>query len=380
MKKVTSLILTFIMVIGIVIIPVTANAATTSFNLVIGQTYGGTIEEGSWLSQNSHEYTFTTDKSANVAIAVYSENTSMTWSLASTDYSVYISTQKVPMAGLCYLPKGKTYKLSVSGAGQYALQLKMSDPDKISMKGKSCKLSTTNPKKVQFKFTGTKDYAKDNLSIKNSTKKVADASFTIDSNNAGTLKIKPKYIGKTVITLKMAGSNSVKYTVHGVHGYWFIAKGDKVKAPKPAGVKKPKWKTSKKSVCTVNKKTGKVKAKKGGKVTITAKKGKVSYKLTTVITDYIKLGKKTYKKIKEQVNNPDKLKIYNVYSGYSKQVDTSRKIPVLVVDYGSTNENGAMVRSKIMAFYDEVMEPHFTNGWSIDNIISRKSISPSKIK
>lgn len=385
MKKLVSALLTVIMVIGIIVIPVSANAATTSFSLVLGTTYSETIEEATgiaaYLSPNTHEYTFSMSSSSNVTIAIVSDQTdSQSWTLKSSDYDINFGTQKMPTSGICYLPKDKTYTLTISGAGKYAFVLSKASPDKISMKAKSCKLKTTAEKTVPFTFTGTKDYAKANLSIKNSTKKVADASFTIDSNNAGTLKIKPKYIGKTVITLKMAGSNSVKYTVHGVHGYWFIAKGDKVKAPKPAGVKKPKWKTSKKSVCTVNKKTGKVKAKKGGKVTITAKKGKVSYKLTTVITDYIKLGKKTYKKIKEQVNNPDKLKIYNVYSGYSKQVDTSRKIPVLVVDYGSTNENGAMVRSKIMAFYDEVMEPHFTNGWNIDNIISRKSISPSKIK
>ncbi len=371
MKKFLSVILTAVMIIGIVIIPVTANAATTSFNLVLEQTYSGKIEEATGinalLSQNSHEYTFTMDKSANVAIAVYSETTSMTWSLSSTDYSVNTGSQKIPMAALCYLPKDKTYKLTVSGAGTYALLVKMSDPDKISMKSKSYKATTTEAKKIPFTFTGTKDYAKDNLRLKNSKSKVADASISIDSDNSGTLTIKPKYIGKTVIT-------------YGVHGYWFVAKGDKAKAPKPAGVSKPKWKSSKKSIATVNKKTGKIYAKKGGKVTIIAKKGKVSYKLTTVITDYIKLGKKTYRKIKEQVNNPDKLKIYNVYKGYSKQIDTSRKIPVVVVDYGSTNANGAMIRNKIMAFYNEVMEPQFANGWSIDNIIGRKSIKPSKIK
>jgi hypothetical protein len=178
----------------------------------------------------------------------------------------------------------------------------------------------------------------------------------------------------------MKGSNSIKYTFYGTSGYWFVAKGSKAKAPAPAGVSKPKWKSSKKKVATIKKKTGKIKAKKGGRVTFTAKKGKVSYKIKTVVTDYIKLGKKTYKELKNTVNNPDKLKIYNVYKGYSKQIDSKFKIPVVVVDYGSTNDNGAMVRNKVMAYYDDVYQAHFTNGWSIDNIISRKSIKPSKIK
>ena len=60
----------------------------------------------------------------------------------------------------------------------------------------------------------------------------------------------------------------------GAMGTALIAKGYKKKAPKPVGVKKPKWSSSKKKKLSIKKKSGKVKAKKGGRVTITAKKGK----------------------------------------------------------------------------------------------------------
>jgi hypothetical protein len=383
MKKFISIALTLTLVLSVMIIPVTANAATKSYNLVLGKTYTGEIEAptslyGISLGTNSHEYTFTMSETTNVAVLVASEGDTKTFSLKSTDYSFYASGQ-TPFAGVAYLKSGKTYKLTISGTGKYGVKVIKTDPDKLSMSKKSGKSTGAN-KEVPFTFTGSNDYARDNLSISTSKKKVADVSYSITGNNSGKIIIKPKYIGKTTITLKMKGSNSVKYTFYGTSGYWFVAKGSKAKAPAPAGVSKPKWKSSKKKVATIKKKTGKIKAKKGGRVTFTAKKGKVSYKIKTVVTDYIKLGKKTYKELKNTVNNPDKLKIYNVYKGYSKQIDSKFKIPVVVVDYGSTNDNGAMVRNKVMAYYDDVYQAHFTNGWSIDNIISRKSIKPSKIK
>lgn len=378
MKKITSLVLTLIMVIGIVCIPVTANAATDSFELEFDKVYTGTIDKPaySWSFSNSHKYTFTMKKNANVNIAVATEGDEKTWTLKSTDYSVSFPTQTAPTAVSCYLPKDKTYELTITGSGNYGVKITYGTPDKITSKGKTLKI--TGKKTVTFKYSGITDYARANLSVKSSNKKVATATVSVEKGS-GTITITPYYIGKTVITLKMAGSNSIKYTVHGTDGYWFVAKG-KSKMPKPSGVKKPKWSSSKKKIATINKKTGKIKAKKGGRVTITAKKGKIKYRLHTVVTDYIKLGKKAYKEIKNNVNNPDKLKIYNVYKGFSKQIDSKFKVPVIVIDYGSTNANGAMVRSKTMAFYDEVYQIHYTSGWSIDNIISRKSIKPSKIK
>lgn len=365
------------MVIGIVCIPVTAYAAE-SFDLKLGETYIKTLEK-TIFGYDTHEYSFTMTESCNIAIVVATESEDISFSFVKpSTYSYFTNSSTITSPGaIAYVTKGNTYKVKVSGSGKYGVKVAKVDPDKITSKGKTLKI--TAKKVVTFKYTGTEDYAKDRLSVKSSNKKVATATVSA-SGNTGTLTITPSYIGKTVITVKMGGSNSIKYTVHGTDGYWFVAKGSKAKAPKPSGVKKPKWTSSKKKVATIKKKTGKIKAKKGGRVTFTAKKGKNKYRVHTVVTDYIKLAKKTYKEIKNNVNNPDKLKIYNVYKGYSKQIDTTRKIPVIVIDYGSTNDNGAMVRNKTMAFYDEVYQIHYTSGWSIDNIISRKSIKPSKIK
>jgi hypothetical protein len=57
-----------------------------------------------------------------------------------------------------------------------------------------------------------------------------------------------------------------------------------------------------------------------------------------------------------------------------------RKIPVVVIDYGSTNENGAMVRNKICAYYDDVYEPKYKGGWDTENIIGKKNLKIRKIK
>ncbi len=381
MKKCISVILAATMMLSLFCgFSITAGAAE-SFTLTLGEKYANTLKGQVLYSMmnDTHRYTFTMNESSNVGIAVAGDDSSKYWSLSSSDYSVSISSQSVPSAKSCYLPAGKSYTLSVTGKGEYALMVQKLDADKLTLKSKSGKISD-GKKAVEFTYTGTYDYAKANLSVSSSQPKVATADFTLSSgSNSGTLTINPIRIGKAVISLKMAGSNTVKYTIYVTKGYWFVAKG-KAKVPNPIGVKSPKWKSSNKKIVTINKKTGKIKAKKGGRVTITAKKGKVSYKYSTVVTDYIKLGKKAYREIKDVVNNPEKLKIYNVYKGYTKLVYNGIKLPVVVVDYGSTNENGAMVRNKVAAYYNDVYEIQYKYGWDTSNIISKKSMKAKSIK
>lgn len=380
MKKFLSIFLALTLALSIFIIPVTANAETKNFNLSLGKSYSGTIEESSssffFYNTNDHKYSFTMSSSCNAKISVNLKGKSMSWDIYKTG-GYYNRT--LSKASLYYLEKGESYYIQIKGAGDYTLKVSKAAADKLSIKTKSGK-TTSSSKTVPFTFSGTYDYAKDHLSIKSSSKKVASASYQLVSEKSGKMTITPSFYGKTVVSLKMKGGNTVKYTLYVTQGHWYVAKGSKAKAPKPVGVKKPKWKSSNKKKATIKKKSGKIKAKKGGRVTFTAKKGKVSYRLKTVITDYIKLGKKAYKKIKENVNNPDKLKIYNVYKGYSKQINGVSKVPVVVVDYGSTNSNGAMMRNKIMAYFDDVYEIQFANGWSIDNIIGRKSMKAKSIK
>ena len=383
MKKTVSILLSLVMVIGLFMVPVTANAANKSYDLTFGKIYNDSVDEpltlyGVVMTSYSNTYTFSMSKSSNMNVTFASQSGSQTFRLSSTDYD-YNSGSQNPGTYSCYLTKDKTYKLTISGAGKYSLCVDYGEPDVISIKSKSGKLGEEK-KTLPFTYTGNEAYARANLKVKSSNKKAATVSFEFTPNNSGTFTITPKHTGKAVITLKMKGSNTVKYTAYMTKGYWFVAKGSKATAPKPYGVSKPKWTSSKKKVATINKKTGKIKAKKGGRVTFTAKKGKTSYKLTTVVTDYIKLGKKAYRELKSIVNNPEKLKVYNVYTGYSKQIYSGQKVPLIMIDYGSTNEYGAMQRNKIVAYYDDVYEPRYAQNWSVDNIIGRKSISPGKIK
>lgn len=385
MKKLLSLFLVFTLAVSVLIIP--ANAASEgssdkTVNLTIGKTYTDTVTEYQYFYQTlsgTHTYNFTISSSCNAKIAVKTDK-NVEWSIGKPASSGFYSyTSNIPKADIYYFKKGESYTIKVSGAGKYTLKVSKAAADKLKIKSKSGK-TTSSAKTVPFTFSGTYDYAKEHLSVKSSNKKVATASYSLTGAKSGKITVTPKYYGKAVVSLKMKGSNTVKYTLYATDGHWYVAKGSKAKVPKPSGVSKLKWKSSKKKVATINKKSGKIKAKKGGRVTFSAKKGKVTYKLKTVVTDYIKLGKKTYKKLKETVNNPEKLKIYNVYKGYSKKINGVSKVPVLVIDYGSTNDNGAMVRNKIMAYYNDVYEPQYTNGWDIDNIIGRKTIKAKKIK
>lgn len=379
MKKIVSLLLAVIMVASIfAIVPLSANAATDEFSLSLGKKYSKEIESAYmsyFFGSNSHEYSFSMSKASNVKVSFVTSD-SITWKIQSTDGNMYEGT--FSKSQKLYLPK-KSYKLTVSGAGKYAVKVTKIAANKIKLKSKSGKLGTSQ-KKVNFTFTGTKGYAEANFKVSSGNKKVATVKKSIDSSTKGSITITPKKMGKAVITLKMKGGNKLKYTAYVTKTYWFIAKGCKSKAPAPAGVKKPTWKSANKKVATINKKTGKINAKKGGRVNFTAKKGKISYKVITVVTDYKVLGKKTYKRIKSVVNNPERLKIYNVYKGYSKLVYTGKKVPIVMVDYGSTNENGAMTRKKLVAWYDDVHEIKYASSWDEDNIIGKKSMKPSSIK
>ncbi len=391
MKKIISLVLALMLMASIfAVVPVTASAATTNYSLEIGKSYTKTAENPSGVSYlisgaSYHDYTFTMSKSANVTVSVASSSSVIRWQVKGSTYGSSYPTQSGAGSATYYLAKGKAFTISVYayGAGEkakYTLKTAYAAPDKIKLAKKSGKFSS-GKKTIVLTYTGTGDYTKDNLTVTNKNKKVAEVtSKTFVQGNKCNVDINPVRVGRTVITFKLKGSNTVKYIVYVTKGYWFIAKGSKEKAPKPLGVSKPKWKSSSKKVATINKKTGKIKAKKGGRVTFTAKKGKISYKLSTVITDYVKLGRKTYREVKNVVNNPEKLKIYNVYRGYSKQIYSGLKVPVVLLDYGSTNENGAMVRSKLLAYYDDVHEPRYTSGWNENNIIGKKRMSVKSIK
>lgn len=356
MKKVIPIVLSIALVVTCFVgyDAKTVKAEQKEFNLVFGKQFTAKFS-GTSQSENYHGYKFNLGSNTNIRVQVTSKSGSVKWGIATKDKK-YQSYTYAPSNTFVYLPKGNNYYVILNGTGEYTLKVTNIGPSKVKFPKKSGKFKDVYSVSIPFTYTGTYDYANTHLRLKNSKPKMASASMTLYSRNTGTVTVYPKRYGKTVLKLVMAGGNTAKYTFHITRGYWYIAKGYKKKAPKPVGVKKPKWSSSKKKRLKIKKKTGKVRAKKGGRVTITAKKGKVKYRLKTVITDFKKLARRTYKEIKESVNNPDKLKVYAAYRGYAKVRSNAPRIPVVYFDFGSTNYYGAMIRTKLVAYYDDVME------------------------
>lgn len=379
MKRITAIILSMALIMSafIGINFKTVKAEQKSFSLAFGKQYTAKFE-GKNKSDNYHGYVFTTNKSMNVRVTVTSKNNDVEWGI-SRDGVVYQYATKAPSNTVVYIPAGKAYYLILSGTGEYSV--KLSDAGaKVNFNKKSGKFSDVYSVSVPFTYTGSYKYAEPNLKMKNSNSKCATASMSLYTNNTGTVTLYPKKYGKTVVKLIMAGGNTAKYTFHCTKGYWYVAKGSKAKAPKPSGVKKPKWSSSKKKRVSIKKKTGKIKAKKSGRVTLTAKKGKVKYRLKVVVTDFKKLARKSYKEIKNAVNNPDKLKIYSAYRGYAKVKADAPRIPVVYFDFGSTNYYGAMIRTKLIAFYDEVMTVRSKRVDSVNVVYKKKSMKKKYYK
>lgn len=378
MKKITALLLSVALVatgfMGLNIKSV--KAETKEFNLSFGKQISGKFE-GASQSDNYHGYKFNLSSNTNIRVQISSKTGSLRWGIA-TSAKAYKGYTYAPSDETIYLPKGSGYYLLINGTGEYTFKVTNIGMSKVKFAKKSGKFADVYSVSVPFTYTGAYSYANSNLRMKNSKPKCASATMSLYSDNTGRVTIYPKKYGKTVIKLTMAGGNTAKYTFNCVRGYWYIAKGSKAKAPKPVGVKKPKWSSSKKKKLSIKKKTGKVKAKKGGRVTITAKKGKVKYRLKTVITDYKKLARKTYKEIKDAVNNPSKLKVYHCYRGYYRVRSDAQRIPVVYFDFGSTNYYGAMVRQKMVAFFDETMNIRSIKV-STDNNVYKKRVIKKKV-
>lgn len=378
MKKLLSLLVVLAMIFSsIVITPAPVKAEEYNYSLTLGKEYKGTLKGSLFYTLEMNDtanFTFTIAKKTNILVDVkYSGKCSGS---LKTKSGSYVS---VDSRGVATVTAG-TYVLSLSGyQAQYIA--KISDIGLGTVKFKKTSGNIKEYTDIPFTYTCSYAQAKTDIKLSNSKSKVASAKILLNSDGTGVVRAEGKFIGKTNLTLQLVGGNSSRFSAYVRTGMWFVAKGSKAKMPKPVGFKKLKWKSSKKKVATINKKSGKIKAKKGGRTTITAKKGKEKFTIKLVVTDYIKLAKTTYREIKDAVNNPDKLKIYNVYKGYSKQIYTNGiKVPVIMIDFGSTNDFGAMMRKKVMAYYDDVHEPKYIGVSNANNIISKKSIKKSKIK
>lgn len=195
------------------------------------------------------------------------------------------------------------------GALKYAFSVKRNYYKTIYTK--SVKLNRKNVKICRYNsFYLSASYSPSNStqsgSWKSSNKKVA----TVDSYGY----VYAKNYGKTTITYKH-GSKTAKCKVTVNNSYLEIGKGKSQSVRKwmkyVKGYKKAKWKSSKSSKVSVNKK-GKIKAKKGGQVTITAKIKGTKYTIKVYSYDKKKLKKETKASLKERLYVPGSLKINSV--------------------------------------------------------------------
>ena len=302
---------------------------------------------------------------------------STVWSSSS------ISSGETAKGSRVFLPKG-TYRMRLYSYTGYIwpiyphtekFQFKITKASqKLTIGKKSATFAVSSTKDITLKFPSSFDYAKKNLKItKNTNKKVATATIPEFGTKKATLTIKAKKLGKTVLSVKLAGANTVKFTVYVTSNYVFVAKGSKTKLSKPLGVSKVKFinkaKNGKKVAVTT--KAGKVTAKKQGRATIAVKKGKITYNYNFIVTNYKTLGRAAYRLAKEYVPNPNTLKVNNVYKG-SYKLSSELKVPVVYIDYSYGNETGGTSRNKIIAWYDDALDLQSQNVLTANNVIGKK--------
>ena len=397
-KKIISIILAMtLLVTGLAFVPEDASAEDKTATYTLGQEVTGTItgSETSFYglvsrSYSTDKYTFDVNALMDIYVEIAAGEQTLYWSLRTTGLgsnesgTVTAGTKQVSKK-ITVKPGAYTFSITGSGSvtsaeGKYVAKVFNTNEYACTFASPSVNVDGGLKKEIAFTYNSSYTYAKEtgNFTIKNSNPKVAEVDYVLETDGTGKVTLDPKKIGKTVVTIQLVGGAPVTYTATVKGMYVFVAKGTTTKLTKPLGIKKPKWKSSKKAVATVS--GGKVKAKKGGRTTVTAKKGKTTFKYSIVVTDYIKLGKEACDFIKDNVRNPEKFKVYTVYRGYDKNIVKDVKIPVVYIDYGYTNSYGAMERGKMICYYDDVHEIKSYAVNSYANVMKKKKIPVSKVK
>ncbi|MDO4532156.1 MAG: hypothetical protein Q4C36_00375 [Coriobacteriia bacterium] len=296
-------------------------------------------------------------------------------------------------ASKLFLPQG-TYTLRLSSDNVFVVNQWVYHNEKLSFKvskvtqkltrtkskGKFTVGSTPNmpagtSKSVTcFKYSGSYSYASKNVKISKNTKpKVASAQLSLNSGGAGTLVITPKKLGKTVVSIKLAGGNTIKYTVYVNKKTIYVAKGTSTKVGAPVAVGKVKYKSSKSSVARVTAaSTGKFTAKKQGKAKVYAKKSGVTYTYVVVVTDYNKLAKIARKEILDGVPDPSKVRFIKAYQGMCNKSAVGGSFPCIWVDYTYSNESGGSSRDKVLYAYTDTFNVVAYHGVPDSNVTSKK--------
>ena len=198
----------------------------------------------------------------------------------------------------------------------------------IKLKSKSKKMSVGESFTVNYKAVPSGTVAKISK-WSSSNKKVA----TVNSSG----KVKAKGLGTCKITAELNNGKkfTCKVTVNSKDIYIF--KNTQRTLPKINGKKTVSWKTNNRNYASVNKQ--KVRGRKAGKTSLSAKYSGIKYKCKIYVVDYDKMFKDSKEKLKDELRDPDSMKIYHIWRGYDVDGD-----PTIVLDYGSKNAYGGYYR------------------------------------
>lgn len=233
-------------------------------------------------------------------------------------------------------------------------------PENIEPLEKTVKVGIYDKKRLRYTSYPYNSIA-DKETWTSSNKKVATVG------NGGY--VTPKSLGKTTVTVKVNGGASTKFNVIVNWNYIGIFSGSSRNAPKVNG-KNVKWKIGNKKLVSI--KNNKIYAKKAGNTTLKYKKGKITYTVRVHIVSYNTLLKKTKAKLKDTLKDPDSLKIYHIWKGYSNESD-----PTIVIDYGAKNSYGAMVRDDYCvgcSYYNAKKDKSSYSVYSNDSKLKLKSM------
>lgn len=219
------------------------------------------------------------------------------------------------------------YKITVTDVTQYANSIKLKATSKKMTVGKSTTLGYT---------LGPSGSIAKSLTWTSSNTKVATV------NKSG--KVTAKGLGKCTITAKLDNGKTSKCTITVNNKNIYIFTGTSRSLPSINGSNTVKWKSKNSRIAKVN--SQKIKGIKQGKTTIESKYKKVTYKVSAYAVEYEKLLSSTKAKLKDQLKDPDSLKIYHIWRGYDSDGD-----PSIILDYGAKNSYGAMVRDKYCIGY-----------------------------
>lgn len=337
MKKVSCIFLSIVMVFtAMFAFSIDAYAAQTVYLSQSGQ-----------ISDNDEEiFDFYLEKPRYVSLS-FSSSSALDISIENidldTDWSKSVVTSYYTTL---YCPEGE-YEVKLSGENLYDYSYEGNDISySISIVDSTVAPSKLTPSKKTVKLgiydSGYLDYT---CSPENSL--VDKETWSSSNKKVATVSkggyVVPKSLGTTTVTVKANGGASAKFNVVVNWNYIGIFTGSSRNAPTVNG-KNVKWKISNKKIASI--KGNKIYAKKAGNTTLKCKKGKITYTVKLHIVSYNTLLKKTKSKLKDSLKDPDSLKIYHVWKGYSSESD-----PTIVIDYGAKNSYGAMVRDDYCVGY-----------------------------